>query len=77
MSTFSVYFSILGADVSKMEKGEGERRIYVVETALSQVIGSGKTFIDRQGRRSIAIRNPSTDHGESFYFLCKKGLLIQ
>ncbi|CAM4286448.1 unnamed protein product [Leuciscus chuanchicus] len=48
------------ADVSKMEKGEGERRMIVAETALSQVMGANKTFIDRQGRRSIAIRNPST-----------------
>lgn len=67
-----------------MEKGEGVRRMIVAETALSRAIGANMTSIDRQGRRSIAIRNPSTkragDHGESFdyfFFLCKKGLFIQ
>ncbi|XP_051741770.1 uncharacterized protein LOC127508134 [Ctenopharyngodon idella] len=48
------------ADVTKMEKGEGERCIYVAETAISRVIGADRAVIDRQGRRSLVIRNPST-----------------
>ncbi|XP_039537906.1 uncharacterized protein LOC120486110 isoform X2 [Pimephales promelas] len=56
-----------GTDVPKMEEGEGERLIHVEETALSLAMGDNKTSIDRQGRRTIALRNPSTeqagDHG--------------
>ncbi|XP_039537907.1 uncharacterized protein LOC120486110 isoform X3 [Pimephales promelas] len=56
-----------GTDVPKMEEGEGERLIHVEETVLSLAMGDNKTSIDRQGRRTIAIRNPSTepagDHG--------------
>ncbi|XP_077093937.1 uncharacterized protein LOC143746090 [Siphateles boraxobius] len=51
-----------GADVTKMEKGEGERRIIVTETALSRAIGANTTSIDRQGRKSIAIRNRAGDN---------------
>ncbi|KAK9978948.1 hypothetical protein ABG768_020684, partial [Culter alburnus] len=48
------------ADVTQMEKGEGERCIYVAETAISQVLGADRTVIDRQGRRSLVIRSSST-----------------
>ncbi|XP_048013703.1 uncharacterized protein LOC125246742 isoform X2 [Megalobrama amblycephala] len=48
------------ADVTQMEKGEGERCIYVAETAISRVMGDDRTVIDRKGRRSLVIRNLST-----------------
>lgn len=56
-----------------MEKGEGERCIYVAETAISRVLSADRTVTDRQGRKSIVIRNPSTKRardGEKLSFNC-------
>ncbi|XP_048013932.1 uncharacterized protein LOC125246879 [Megalobrama amblycephala] len=39
------------ADVTQMEKGEGERCILVAETAISRVMGDDRTVIDRKGRQ--------------------------
>ncbi|KAK7166914.1 hypothetical protein R3I94_001334 [Phoxinus phoxinus] len=50
------------ADVTKMEEGEGKRRMYVEETVLSRVLGADRTLVDRQGRRSIAIRDSAGDN---------------
>ncbi|KAK7175596.1 hypothetical protein R3I93_002505 [Phoxinus phoxinus] len=48
------------AAVTKMEEGEGERRIYVAQTAISRVGSTRKSFTDKQGQTSIEIRSPST-----------------